>query len=133
MGPAGAPGPQGEIGARGRVGTLYQWTAYREFWFDSNEARIHQADKSKVLEIATYMNNNPSLQLGIDGSLDPQNNNSRDQALSNRRVNAIRDALVKAGVPANRIRAGAFGDVELRRDGRVEVLLITGQLTANNR
>jgi outer membrane protein OmpA-like peptidoglycan-associated protein len=42
--------------------------------------------------------------------------------LSNQRVKAIRDALIKAGVPADKIKAGAFGDPELRRDGRVEVL-----------
>jgi outer membrane protein OmpA-like peptidoglycan-associated protein len=75
-----------------------------------------------VSEIATYMNNNPSLQLGIDASLDPQNHSKRDQELSNRRVKAIRDALVTAGVPANKITAGAFGDSQLRRDRRVEVL-----------
>jgi hypothetical protein len=68
---------------------------------------------SKVSEIAAYMNQNPSLQLGIDGS-------------SNSRVNAVRDALIRTGVPSSKIRAGAFGDAQLRRDQRVEVLVRTG-------
>jgi outer membrane protein OmpA-like peptidoglycan-associated protein len=43
--------------------------------------------------------------------------------LSERRVDAVRDALVQAGVPAGSIQAGAFGDQRLKRDGRVEVLV----------
>jgi outer membrane protein OmpA-like peptidoglycan-associated protein len=49
----------------------------------------------------------------------------RNQDLSDRRVNTVRDALIQAGVPAYRIQAGAFGDTGLRRDRRVEVLIST--------
>jgi hypothetical protein len=31
--------------------------------------------------------------------------------------------VIAAGVPADKITAGAFGDAELRRDQRVEVLI----------
>ena len=48
------------------------------------------------------------------------------QDLSDRRVKGIRDSLIQAGVPAEKISAGEFGDKQLRRDGRVEVLIRTG-------
>ena len=100
---------------------------YRDFWFDSGKAEIHHLDASKLSEIAAYMKDNPSLELGIDGSAELQNQGSFDRGLCDRRVKVIRDALVKAGVPADRIKVGAFGDAELRRDQRVDVLIATAQ------
>ncbi|MCY2928858.1 MAG: OmpA family protein [Planctomycetota bacterium] len=91
------------------------------FWFDAGKSDIHSADASKVAEIAAYMKSNPSLLLGLDGYMDP---NATD--LSNNRVNALRDALTQAGVPAERIKTGTFGDAKLRQDRRVEVLTMTG-------
>jgi outer membrane protein OmpA-like peptidoglycan-associated protein len=54
---------------------------------------------------------------------------------SMKRVDAIRDALIQAGVPAYKIHTGAFGEERLKcnesteacwqRDRRVEVLLST--------
>lgn len=124
-GPRGAQGPTGETGARGRVGVLDRWTSYRDFWFEIDRAEITASDMSMVSEIATYTKSNPSLHVGIDGSLVSPNNNTRNQDLSDRRVAAIRNALIQAGVPADKIKAGAFGDAQLRRDRRVEVLLVS--------
>jgi hypothetical protein len=125
-GPAGVQGPIGSTGAQGPVGVVDRWTSYREFVFDYNAANINTGDQGKVAEIAGYMKQNPSLQIGIDGSMDPRGNDPRDQALSDRRVGAVRDALIQAGVPASKIQTGAFGDTRLTRDRRVEVLVKTG-------
>ena len=35
----------------------------------------------------------------------------------------VRGALIVAGVPSAKIQTGAFGDPQLRRDGRVGVLV----------
>jgi hypothetical protein len=40
--------------------------------------------------------------------------------LRNRRVSAVRDALLQAGVPSYKIQTGAFGNPDLPRDRRVE-------------
>jgi outer membrane protein OmpA-like peptidoglycan-associated protein len=105
-----------------------RWVSYRDFWFDTDTAVIHEADSDKVAEIAAYMKANSSLVLGIDASTNPRATEWRDRDLSDRRVKAIRDSLIRAGVPANRINAGMFGDVRLRRDRRVEVFIRTTQL-----
>jgi OOP family OmpA-OmpF porin len=86
---------------------------------------MQDSDTRKVSEITEYMNQNPSLRLGIDGSMDPRGTDPRNQDLSDRRVNTVRDALIQAGVPAHRIQAGSFGDAGARRDRRVEVLVST--------
>jgi len=104
---------------------LARWTSYRDFWFDTDKAVIRDSDSYKVAEIAAYMMDNPSLQLGIDGSTNPRAAKRRDRDLGDRRVKTVRDSLIRAGVPSNRISAGLFGDVNMRRQGRVEVLLRT--------
>jgi outer membrane protein OmpA-like peptidoglycan-associated protein len=121
-GPAGVQGPTGWTGAQGPVGVVDRWTSFREFLFESNAADINGYDQTKVSDIAGYMKQNPSLQVGLDGT----GNDGRDQGLRDRRVSAVRDALIQAGVPASRIQTGAFGDSRLARDRRVEVLVKTG-------
>jgi len=76
-----------------------------------------------VSEIAAYMKQNPSLRIGIDGSMDPRGTDPRNQDLSDRRISAVRDALIQAGVPSSKIHSGAYGDAKLARDRRVEVLI----------
>jgi outer membrane protein OmpA-like peptidoglycan-associated protein len=63
------------------------------------------------------MKRNPSHRLAIDGASDASGEN-----LGEDRVNAVRAALIQAGVPAARIHIGDFGDPQLRRERRVEVL-----------
>ena len=72
-----------------------------------------------MLEIARYIKENPSVKIAVDGSLD----GSRNQGLSDRRSRSIRDALIKAGVPAENIRVGTYGDKKLMHDSRTAVLV----------
>jgi outer membrane protein OmpA-like peptidoglycan-associated protein len=121
MGKSGAKGASGPTGAQGPAGIVPCWVSYRDFWFNANSDSILSSQKSVAKEVAAYVKNNPSLIIGIDGYTDPTNTD-----LSNDRVNTIRQALIDEGVPANRIKTGAFGDTKLRREGRVEVLIMTG-------
>ena len=57
--------------------------------------------------------------------MNPNGTDPRDQSLADRRVEAVRNSLIEAGVPANKIKSGAFGDPAARRDRRVEVLFST--------
>lgn len=128
-GPAGRPGPagpQGSVGpegARGPGGAINGWVSFRDFTFQYGSAEIQYFDAVKVTETAAYMSNNPSLQVAIDGSMDPRGTDPRNQSLNDRRIGAVRDALINAGVPASRIQTGTFGDPQLTRDRRVEVLV----------
>jgi len=120
-GRTGAAGPQGAIGqtgAQGPGGPGGSWTPFRDFWFDSNRSDLQSSDSGKVSDIAKYLSQNPGQQVGIDGSIDPNNTD-----LSKRRVSAVRNALLQAGVPSYKIQTGAFGKPELQRDRRVEVLV----------
>jgi len=115
MGPAGEKGPQGP------AGIVPCWVSYRDFWFNTGSADILDAQRSQAAEMADYVKRNPSLVLGIDGYTDPRNKD-----LSEQRVDSVRNALIANGVPSDRIKTGAFGDPKLHREGRVEVLIMTG-------
>jgi outer membrane protein OmpA-like peptidoglycan-associated protein len=128
VGATGARGPVGSTGPQGPTGVVERWTSNRDFWFDRDQSVIYPADQAQVAAIAAYMKANPSLILGIDGSTNPRATRRQDQDLNSRRVSAVRSSLLAAGVPAARISDGMFGDVNLRRDGRVELLIKTGPL-----
>jgi outer membrane protein OmpA-like peptidoglycan-associated protein len=98
---------------------------YRDLRFEYNRSELLGSEVKKVSDIARYMKQNPSLNVGLDGSMDPRGLDPRSQDLTERRVSAIRDALLKAGIPSSRIQVGAFGDTRLIRDRRVAVLLCT--------
>ena len=133
-GPAGAQGPAGPAGAQ-TAAAAKQWSSFRDFLFDFDKSAIRSNETSHVSDIATYLKQNPSAKVGIDGHADPRGTDSFNQGLSERRVNVIRDALVKAGVSAGKIHTGAFGESQPKcnnsteacwqRDRRVEVLIGT--------
>jgi outer membrane protein OmpA-like peptidoglycan-associated protein len=124
-GDAGAQGPTGATGAQGPTGIVNNWTLYREFRFDYGRSDLHGAQIERLTEIAAYMRRNPSLKIAIDGSTDPRGTDPKNDRLGEQRVVAIRDGLIKAGMPASKIHMGAFGDTTLVQDRRVALLIRT--------
>jgi len=133
-GPAGAQGPAGPAGAQ-TAAAAKQWSSFRDFLFDFDKSAIRSNETSHVSDIAAYLKQNPSARVGIDGHADPRGTDPYNQGLSERRVNAIRNALVNAGVSTGKIHTGAFGETQPKcnestegcwqRDRRVEVLIGT--------
>jgi hyperosmotically inducible periplasmic protein len=124
-GVSGARGETGAIGSRGPTGAIERWTSYRAFWFGTSTAELRGSDMSQVTEIADYLKKNPTLKLGIDAAV-PGNSEARIREQAGRQASAVRAALIRAGVPADRIETGSFGDPQQARVGRVEVLIRTG-------
>jgi outer membrane protein OmpA-like peptidoglycan-associated protein len=113
-GRTGAAGPQGSVGqtgARGPGGTdaMSSWTPFRDIWFDRNRSDLRNSERSKVSDIANYLNQNPGQQVGIDGTSE--------------RTTSVRNALLQAGVPSYKIQTGNFGDSRMQRDRQVQVLV----------
>jgi len=141
-GVTGAQGQAGVTGAQGQPGMAAagspapagtRWTSLRDIMFDYNRAEIRSTEMNKISDIAVYTNQNPSVRLGIDGTTDLlRGTNQHNAVLSQQRVVNVRDALIRAGVAADRIESGGFGAERARcndanelcsqRDGRVEVM-----------
>jgi outer membrane protein OmpA-like peptidoglycan-associated protein len=112
MGPAGAQGPAGSVGpqamATPAAGAINK--SFKDILFDFDKSDIRANETNKITDVAAYIKQNPTFQVGINGYADPRGTEQYNQGLSERRVNAIRDALVKAGVASNKITSGAFGE-----------------------
>lgn len=134
-GPAGPPGPTGMTGAQGPTGPMGSqgtsgspivsasgWNVLRDIMFDFDSAHIRPSELRKITEVAAYLNQNPSLSLGIDGSADQlaQGSDLDDLELSQRRIANVRDALIRAGVSTRRIETGRFGLERPRCNDSVE-------------
>jgi len=63
----------------------------------------------KVSEVATYLQQNPSIRVGIDTIADPYTTSDYRRTLAQRRVDAVRNALINAGLPADKIQDGRIG------------------------
>ena len=90
-----------------------------------NRSDILPSQRGTISEVAAYLSKNPSLKVGIDSTIDPGGVDARNPMLSNRRSDAVRDALVQAGIPAARIQTGVHGDPKLMRERRVGILVST--------
>jgi outer membrane protein OmpA-like peptidoglycan-associated protein len=119
------------MGAQGPTGLVGGWTAFRDVWFDSNQANIRSSEMNKVSEVATYMRQNPSLKVGINDYADPRGTDAYNQALGQRRVDAVRDALINAGLPANKIQRGTFGESRFQCNESIDACRRVGVLSQN--
>jgi outer membrane protein OmpA-like peptidoglycan-associated protein len=148
MGPRGKTGPAGMTGAQGPAGMTGSpgedgvtappqtyasgWISLRDISFNSGSAVIRPSEANKISEVSAYVDQNPSIHVGIAGSTDLVRGTDRyDVDLSRQRVAAVRDALIRSGVSADRIETGAgvegvsCNDAKAqcpRREGRAELM-----------
>jgi len=76
--------------------------------FKYQSAELQPNCKQKIVGLAAWMqNNNPQALVALDGH--PATADDSNQGLAAQRVNAVRDALVAAGVKPDRISIGSYG------------------------
>ena len=66
-------------------------------------------DSHHESEIAKLVQQNADLKLRVEGHTDNQGNAATNQALSEKRAQAVVDYLVRAGLPASRFTAVGYG------------------------
>lgn len=133
-GPMGPAGPVGPIGAIGPKGVDFTWTAFGDVMFDFDSATLRREEGTKLAELVSLLKRNPDLRVELEGYADPRGTDAYNIALSQRRVDAVRMALIEAGVPEAAIMTGAYGEMTLKcaekteacwqRDRRVEIMLV---------
>jgi peptidoglycan-associated lipoprotein len=133
-------GPAGAIGPAGAAGADAKWMSVDDVLFDYDKAEVRSDEMPKINKLAEYVKQNDGIVLRLDGHTDPRGNNPYNEKLSERRVEAVKKALVDAGVPAERIRLASFGERRLKctekndencyqADRRVEVYFGTDEGT----
>ncbi len=77
--------------------------------FDTGQARLLPSGARNMVKLADVFKGNPMASASIEGHTDSVGSADFNYALSQRRANAVKAALVNLGVPANRLSTQAMG------------------------
>ena len=87
-------------------GTL---VTFGDVLFDFDQANLKANSRDSVTTLANYLIKNPDRKVIVEGYTDSKGSASYNQGLSERRANAVKNALVRAGVEPSRIVAQGYG------------------------
>ncbi len=77
--------------------------------FDTGKTSLKPGAKSTLTKIAKQLQTDPSLKIAVEGHTDNVGTVAKNQALSEKRANAVRDYLVSAGIASDHITATGRG------------------------
>ena len=78
--------------------------------FDTNKASLKPGAQVQLERVAGFMQSNPDFRVIIEGYTDSRGTEEYNEALSARRADAVRSALVHSGINADRVRAVGLGE-----------------------
>ncbi|MFA5123192.1 OmpA family protein [Zavarzinia sp.] len=84
--------------------------AWYQVYFDTNSVEINARGRDIVERVAYVTANNAATSVTVIGRTDRVGEPPANLALSHRRADAVRDALIGAGVPADRIETSWTGE-----------------------
>jgi outer membrane protein OmpA-like peptidoglycan-associated protein len=85
-------------------------SAFNVVHFAYGRSEIPTDEMVNIAKVADYMKQHAGVFVMLDGHTDPRGTDAYNVALSQRRVDSVRDALVQAGVPAERITTVTSGE-----------------------
>ena len=78
--------------------------------FDTNKHDIKPEFDGLINEVANVLSQNPGIRIRVDGHTDTRGSAEYNLTLSKNRAKAVKDALVKKGIAANRLKSKGFGE-----------------------
>ena len=88
--------------------------------FAPGRAALRPEAKSSLGKLVAFVNKDPSKPIRIEGHTDSRGNANANQLLSQKRADSVRDALIAAGVPANRMSSVGLGEDNPVADNNTE-------------
>jgi peptidoglycan-associated lipoprotein len=81
----------------------------RDIFFDYDKYDIRSGDQATLQANAQFLQQHPNIRFTIEGHCDERGSTEYNLALGDNRANAAKQALVQAGVSADRIRTISYG------------------------
>ncbi len=78
-------------------------------FFETNKFDLHEESREELLRLVTMLTSRPSLHVEIGGHTDDRASASHNQALSERRAQAVLDFLIRNGIAPQRLVARGYG------------------------
>ncbi|KZY72156.1 hypothetical protein A3739_03310 [Oleiphilus sp. HI0067] len=82
----------------------------QEIYYRHNESSIPDYAKARIDELSGFMQVHPSIAINLHGHTDLLGPEQTNKALSQARVDALKDYLVESGIAASRIQTNAHGE-----------------------
>ena len=89
-------------------------------YFDTDSFSLRPNSEAELQLIVGMMKVNPRISIVIEGYTDSSGTKIYNQELSQKRANAIKEALIRRGIDASRILATGMGDANPRGDNQTE-------------
>ncbi|HEX3581408.1 MAG TPA: OmpA family protein, partial [Thermoanaerobaculia bacterium] len=81
-------------------------------FFDTGKSTLKPGAKNTLAKIAEQLKGDSDVRVSIEGHTDSVGSDEKNQELSEKRANAVRDYLVTNGVPAERVTAAGKGEAD---------------------
>jgi len=81
--------------------------------FDFDRSVVRAGDAEIMNANATYLRDNPTVKVALEGYCDPVGTEEYNRGLGLRRANAAKTYLVKAGIDAGRLSVISYGEDKL--------------------
>ncbi len=88
--------------------------------FETGKAAIQPASEPIIAQIAAMLKQNPALKVSVEGHTDNVGGLQSNQTLSESRANAVKNALVAAGIDATRLKYKGWGQTKPIADNATE-------------
>jgi outer membrane protein OmpA-like peptidoglycan-associated protein len=105
-------------------------------FFDSGKSALKPGARTTLTRIADQLKTDETVRVTIEGHTDDVGSEESNQTLSERRATAVRDFLVSAGIPAERVTSSGRGEEQpvasnknvagRQQNRRVELLITNG-------
>lgn len=106
---AGVP-PTVDTSTSGNMGSDEAFhAAVQDVFFDYDSYDLSGDAPTRVAKAAQYMTQNPAVRIVLGGYCDERGSAEYNLALGENRANAVKSALVQAGIAGNRIRVISYG------------------------
>ena len=81
----------------------------KDVYFDYDKSDVRSDQQSLVQADAAFLQQHPNMSVTVEGHCDERGSTEYNLALGDNRASAVKNALVAAGVPADRIKTVSFG------------------------
>jgi peptidoglycan-associated lipoprotein len=81
----------------------------KDIYFDYDRYDVSAAQQGSITTTAQYLAAHPGIRFSVEGHCDERGSTEYNLALGDNRANAVKGALVRAGIPGDRVRTISYG------------------------
>lgn len=81
----------------------------KDIYFDYDKYDVSLVQQNSITATAQFLAAHPAIRFSVEGHCDERGSTEYNLALGDNRANAVKSALVRAGIPGDRVRTISYG------------------------